>query len=100
MFDSAAPIRDLDDDEYDVAPFVERLLKPLLQAPTSGSLVVGLYAPWGHGKTSALNLLEAALKRTAQQQQLPSGPVLLPQAVVIRFNPWLYGSVEALLTSF
>jgi len=74
------------------------LVGPLLHAPTDSSLVVGLYGEWGHGKTSALKLLELALDET--RTHLVGGTPPKPQAQVVRFTPWLYSSVDTLLPAF
>lgn len=58
--------------------------------------MLGLYGEWGYGKTSALNLLEYALNESGTATSRPS----LPRAQVIRFTPWLYADVDALLTAF
>jgi hypothetical protein len=55
---------------------------------------LGLFGPWGHGKSSALNLLSDELGRW---QGTGEGA---KAALVIRFNPWLYSTPEALLLSF
>jgi hypothetical protein len=86
-------------DRLGVVPFVRRLVRPLLLAPKESSLVVGLCGPWGYGKSSALNFLEEALCAAAGGQTTTAN-VHLPQPIVVRFTPWLYGSVETLLASF
>lgn len=93
------PVRNLGEDRLDVYPFVRRLARPLLEAPADSSLVLGLYGPWGYGKTSALNLLERALTDVAGTRAIPGGQVA-PGPVVVRFTPWLYSSVETLLAAF
>ena len=99
VFGSDQPIRTKEEDRLDVDPFVRRLMRPLLRAPSEASLVVGLYGQWGHGKSSALNLLENALREAALQD--PSNrPRGEPLGLVVRFTPWLYASVETLLPAF
>jgi len=88
---SDAALKNPEDDELEVLPFVRRLISPLLEWPTEEALVLGLYAPWGYGKTTVLNVLEHSL-----QQATASGR----RAIVVRFNPWLYTTPEALLASF
>jgi predicted KAP-like P-loop ATPase len=78
-------------DELDILPFVRRLLRPILEWPANDGLVVGLYSPWGYGKTTVLNFLDGELSKAN-----PSGR----RAIVVRFNPWLYGTPEAMLASF
>lgn len=97
-FRSDRPIESRKDDRLGVADFVKRLVPPLLDAAPSESLVVGLYGPWGHGKSSALRLLEEALGE-ARPEQTESGKAGTC-AHVVRFTPWLYGDVESLLSAF
>jgi len=89
---SDKPIENAGQDELGTAAFVNRLLKPLLSWPSDDSLVLALYAPWGQGKSSALNLLTSALTENRDRS--------LPRAICVRFNPWLYGDAESLLVSF
>ena len=76
----------------------DALVRALLATPSDGNLIVGLYRPWGRGKTSARYLLETALNETEHQQTTTSR--LGPQARMIRFKPWYYTGVESLLTEF
>lgn len=80
------------DDELGLEPFIERLVKPVLEWPTDSSLVIGLYGEWGHGKTTALYFLEEWLRQHEGVGKY--------RAVVIQFQPWLYSSPEALYRSF
>src|SRR5262245_29128036 len=89
---SDRPIARTEEDKLGYGAFAERLVKPLVAWPTDQSLVVGLYGSWGTGKSSVLNLLHSALL-----QPQPEGT---PQAIPIRFNPWLYRDTESLLISF
>lgn len=87
---SDQPIKSAWQDSLGTSEFVERLIRPILDWPPNESLVIGLYAPWGTGKTSALNLLEDALQKTPHSKR----------CTVVRFNPWLYHDETALLESF
>jgi len=87
---SDRPIRLASQDLLDTKKFIYRLVGPALEWPTDESLVIGIYAPWGRGKTSALNLLEEAFSEKSSRRE----------AQVIRFNPWLYKDENSLLSSF
>lgn len=52
-------------------------------------MAIALNAPWGAGKSSFLNLLEKALEAPTDDAS--------PPPVIVRFNPWLYGSIEDLV---
>lgn len=85
-------------DRLGVAPFIKRLIKPLLLTSPESSLVLGLYGPWGSGKSTALNFLGEALEKLESLHQSRQEPV--PNPIVVRFSPWLYSNVEGLLGSF
>ena len=76
---------------------MRRLVMPLLRTPPETSLVLGLYGEWGHGKSSALNLLERALEEIGEPGFHER--TKLPHAQIVRFTPWLYGT-DTLLRAF
>lgn len=84
---SDQPIQSRADDRFNRWPFAKRIADTIVRRPDSTSLVVGLYGPWGDGKTSVLGLMEEALAEH-------------PDTVVVRFNPWRYGSEQQLLRGF
>lgn len=92
------PIARVEDDRLDIARFVNRLVEPILFAPGGGGFVLGLYGPWGSGKSSALTLLETALQAVNEREGPDADDA--PFTVVVRFTPWLYGGVETLLPAF
>jgi hypothetical protein len=55
---STNPIISLDDDLFQRKDFVDRLVGIVLSNKTDSKLV-GMYARWGSGKTSTLNLCRA-----------------------------------------
>ena len=57
------PIKVREQDLIGSAPFAERLADILKSAAGPEPLVIGLYGPWGSGKTSVINLVENALSR-------------------------------------
>lgn len=89
---SDQPISNSEDDQLDSAVFARRLVGPLVQWPTADSVVMGLFAPWGYGKTSVLNLLESELNQWSDSR----GRTAIP----VRFNPWFYSDAETLVRSF
>jgi hypothetical protein len=97
-FQNDRPITTATDDRLDVDVFIRRLVGPIMRSQDGGSLVVGLYGPWGSGKSSALHLLESSIEEVNELE----GPAAsgMPYALVVRFTPWLYGSVETLLPAF
>ena len=58
-------------------------------APIDG-LVMGLYGPWGSGKSTAVNFVINAI------EELPE----TDRPVVVNFNPWWFGGHEDLIRRF
>jgi len=81
------PITTPDDDLLDRA----RLADVLAAAATAGmgghGVVMGMSGPWGSGKTSLLNLVEAAIRRDEA-------------GYIVRFDPWLFSSSDELVLRF
>jgi hypothetical protein len=87
LYSSDAPLTSKDQDRFGRWPFAVRIAETLANRADPSSLVVGLYGPWGDGKTSALQMMQEALKSQ-------------PRVVVVSFNPWHYGSEQQLLKGF
>lgn len=81
------PITARSADRFNRAPFASRLAQTLAIRVDPSSIVVGLYGPWGDGKTSALEMMGEALRE-------------YPHVILVRFNPWHFQSQEALLRGF
>lgn len=86
------PISALDQDLLGRGAFASGLARELKNYRDDSCLVVGLYAPWGAGKSSLLNLLANELAREPETSA--------PPPVVIRFNPWNFSSLDSLLSMF
>jgi KAP family P-loop domain len=87
LYLSDLPISSKSEDRFNRWHFAKRIADTLANDNDPSSLVIGLYGPWGDGKTSTLQLMAYALR--AQ-----------PQAVVVRFNPWYFQTEEKLITGF
>ncbi len=81
------PITGIPADAFGRWPFAQRIAHTIRAREDPSSLVVGLYGPWGDGKTSVLNLMSLALKKE-------------PDVVVVRFNPWRYVTEEDSIYAF
>ena len=86
------PIKAREQDLIGRIPFAERLADILKSATGPESLVIGLYGPWGSGKTSVINLVENALSRKDDDGKAGVS--------VVRFEPWNYLTAEQLLAQF
>jgi hypothetical protein len=76
-----------DPDQLGRAGFARRIAQSIIDHPTDAGLVVGVYGPWGEGKTSLLHMVDAELKRSREIETL-------------WFNPWYFRGQEALVLSF
>lgn len=82
------PIDKIADDKFDRAPFAVQIGKVVAMRQDPSSLVVGLYGPWGDGKTSVLSMIRESL-------------AAYPNVIPMDYNPWFYGSsTEAITRSF
>lgn len=86
-YSSDQPISSRNEDRFNRWAFAERVADTMAGRSDAASIVVGLYGPWGDGKTSTLRLMEIALQNYAH-------------VVVVRFNPWHFHSEEYLLKGF
>lgn len=86
-YTSDQPICNKSDDYFNRWPFSKRIADTLANRKDTTSIVIGLYGPWGDGKTSTLRLMEVVLQDHTH-------------VVVVRFNPWLFQSEEQLLRGF
>ena len=91
-FGTDTPIKAREQDHIGRAPFAERLSEILKSAAGPEPLVIGLYGPWGSGKTSVINLVENALSRKDGNDKTGVS--------VVRFEPWNYLTAEQLLAQF
>jgi predicted KAP-like P-loop ATPase len=86
-YSSDQPIRSQRDDRFNRFAFAKRIADTLAGRRDPTSIVIGLYGPWGDGKTSTLYLMEEALTRH-------------DHVVAVRFNPWHFQSEQQLLKGF
>ena len=93
------PIRGSEADLLGRGSLVSAIVKQILAAPHDGkAITIGLNAQWGAGKSSFLNLLQQRLSSdgVTKGSDAESGQ----KPIVIRFNPWLFGSIEQLTRMF
>ena len=91
-FGTDTPIKTKEQDLIGRAPFAERLAEILKSSAGPEPLVIGLYGPWGSGKTSVINLVENTLSRKDGNDKAGVS--------VVRFEPWNYLTAEQLLAQF
>ena len=80
------PIPDAGGDTLQRADLARSFARRVLALPASQGLVVGIFGPWGSGKTSFINLARA----TFLESDVP----------VLDFNPWIFSDAEQLVERF
>ncbi len=84
------PVSTPEEDLLGRAEFAKKLANTLVGVPGSDPLVVGLYGPWGSGKTSVMNLVRHHLSPMAAAQDV----------ALVDFNPWYFEGEASLLEHF
>ncbi len=75
------PIGSFRQDEFGREEFAKKIAQVLLSKSIKESYSIGLYAPWGYGKTSVLGLIEEKLGS---------------KAIIVKYNPWAYSDQESM----
>jgi hypothetical protein len=75
------------DDRFRRAPFAKRIAETLSSLPDENSIAIGIYGPWGDGKTTVLAFIEEELRKNNQ-------------IITMYFNPWRFGDEDELLKNF
>lgn len=84
-----SPIETAEDDRYAITSFAEAIAKSILNIKQPIGTTIALNGPWGSGKSSAVNLIRAALKG-ANDDKL----------AITDFKCWWYRGEEALALAF
>lgn len=88
VMDPDTPIHRTEDDQFGYAILARQLAPNLILKPRQSSLVAGVEAPWGSGKTSFLNLVRNAVIEINKD------------GLVLPYCPWIYSTADALLLGF
>jgi predicted KAP-like P-loop ATPase len=83
-----SPITHPTQDKFGYAPLAEHVAPVLILDSNSPSIVAGVEARWGSGKTSFLNLTRRALAKDGND------------VLIFEYRPWLYSTVDSLLLGF
>lgn len=82
-----APIVSSAEDNLGRAPVAHDFAASIREIDASRGLVVGILGPWGHGKSSFINLM---------REQFETDPPL----TVVDFNPWMFSGSNQLIDFF
>ncbi|MFH1252429.1 MAG: P-loop NTPase fold protein [bacterium] len=84
---SDLPIQNPEQDQFNRWPFAQKIAQTIINRKDTSNMVISILGPWGDGKTSILNLIEYALKKTE---------FIIP----IKFNPWRFEDDKQLIMMF
>ena len=80
------PIEDVNEDLLERKEIAANFARHVLNLDVSKGVVVGIFAPWGYGKTSFLNLTRPDFEKA--------------RVSIISFNPWVFSGAEQLVDRF
>ena len=81
------PINFPKEDRFQRNSFAERIAYTIAARKDPSSIIIGIHAPWGAGKTSVLNLIAFKLKD-------------YKNIVSVKFNPWRFDNEDLLISDF
>lgn len=88
MLSADLPITGFEEDKLNRSSFADSLAKTIVQKSFPSSFSIGLYGKWGSGKTSIVNMVLETVKEDE------------PNAIIVRFNPWLCSDSKQLISQF
>ena len=86
MLPADNPISFSEDDALGWAPIARTFARRTLELNATYGMVVGVFGPWGSGKTSYINLARPEFKKN--------------KVPVLDFNPWLFSGADQLVGRF
>ncbi len=91
--DDAPKINPWKEDKLGFNQFAKRLSSVIASMRAPNGYVIGLHGAWGSGKSTALNFIQAHLKK--HNDENPDAKVL-----VINFSPWMVSGHQDLVSAF
>ena len=82
------PISHKQEDKFERLPFAQHLGSFLCLEKDAPSIVVGIEAKWGEGKTSCINLVKEVLYEYK------------PQPIIVDYRPWLISTLDSVIEGF
>lgn len=80
------PVDKEEDDAFQRYGYATRIATTIAEHRSTDSLVIGVYARWGEGKTSMLHFVRSELRKR--------------DIVAVDFNPWVYTEEQQMLLGF
>jgi predicted KAP-like P-loop ATPase len=94
---SDQPIKSSSQDLFGRKNFSQRIAQIILSRTDKESIVIGIHAPWGEGKTSVLNMIEEEFDKHAPRNDRA---LLNGNVIVFKFNPWRFPDEHQLLKQY
>lgn len=82
-----APVNNPEQDKFKRWSFSQRVAQTIASRSDPSSLVIGIYGPWGDGKTTVLNFIERKFKES-------------DEIICVKFNPWRFTDEASLIKGF
>lgn len=96
-----APIRSSAEDDLGRAPVAHAFARSILELDASQGLVVAVMGPWGHGKSSFINLMREEFEGIPNESDpTPEESKTRRALTVIDFNPWMFSGSDQLVDFF
>ena len=92
MYLEDSPIKNQNQDLLHRSAFAKKLGKSLIDAETKDGYCVGLFGPWGSGKSSVVNMVIEEIKNLTEDNE--------NKPIVMYFNPWNFSTSEQLIQQF
>ncbi|MHA9740127.1 KAP family P-loop NTPase fold protein [Robinsoniella peoriensis] len=90
MYLEDAPIEKQDEDLLNRRNFAKRLGRSIIGTNTKKGFSIGLYGPWGSGKSSLVNMIIEEINNSIQEDK----------PIIMYFNPWNFSSTNQLLQQY
>lgn len=95
------PIRSSAKDDLERAPVAHAFARSILELDASQGLVVVFLGPWGHGKSSFINLMREEFEGISEESDpTPEESETRRALTVIDFNPWMFFGSDQLVDFF
>lgn len=92
MYLEDVPIKKQCDDLLHRRDFAIKMGKSLIETSAKDGFCVGVYGPWGSGKTSVINMILEEIENIEVDEEL--------KPIVLTFNPWNFSTSDQLIQQF